>query len=210
MSQGLDVTLLDGLSRALSSFILPYDVQDRSSPFVDQRDCCYLRLISTLTKNDGWCKRLTRDGHVEWCISSSLYDTVLLSLTILDKVFLTGILLRIDPSSTDISPNPAQEKRWMLVNSAWARCRYFHKENIEALPALVAVTRQNLPDFMRTKLVDLASAVHRALQGWKDDRRWFRQADVLLIDAALPIIQGLYDELSSYADPSALQDNSGS
>jgi hypothetical protein len=206
MSQGLDATLLDELSRALS-----HQNSMPPSDYVDERNCCYLQLISALTKNDEWCKRLTRDGLVEWCISSSLDDTVLASSMVLDKVFLAGILLQIDPSGTDISPNPAQEKRWMLVNSAWARCRYFYKGKIEALPALVAVTRQNLPDFMRTKLADLASAVHEALQSLKDQRKWLGHANILLIDVALPIVQGLYDELSPYAEhPSASQHNNGS
>jgi hypothetical protein len=208
MSQDLDATPLDELSHALS-----HQNSMPPSDYVDQRNCCYLQLISALTKNDEWCKRLTRDGLVEWCISSSLYDTVLASSKsmVLDKVFLAGILLQIDPSGTDISPNPAQEKRWKLVNSAWARYRYFYKENIEALPALVAVTRQNLPDFMRTKLADLASAVHEALQSLKDQRILLGHANVLLIDAALPIVQGLYDELSPYAEhPSVSQHNNGS
>ncbi|KAJ8589255.1 hypothetical protein M405DRAFT_215604, partial [Rhizopogon salebrosus TDB-379] len=213
MSQGLDATLLDDLSRALSPVTLLNDVQNSIPPvdYVDGRNRCYLRLISALTKNDEWCKRLTRDGHVEWCISSSLYDTVLASFMVLDKVFLAGILLRIDPSGTDISPNPAQEKRWMLVNSAWAHCRYFNKEKIEALPALVAVTRQNLPDFTGAELADLASAVHEALQSLNGRRGWLGRANVLLINATLPIVQGLYGELSPYAEhPSASQHNNGS
>ena len=99
----------------------------------------------------------------------------------------------------------------MLINSAWVECHYFGKEITEALPVLVAVTRQNLPDFTRTELADLSSTVHGALQSLKHDRGMVRQADVLLIDAALPIIQGLYDELSPYAEhPSASQRNNGS
>ncbi|KAJ8589263.1 hypothetical protein M405DRAFT_862298 [Rhizopogon salebrosus TDB-379] len=207
MSQDLDATLLDELSHALShqNSTLPSDC-------VGERNCYYLQLISALTKNDEWCKRLTRDGLVEWCISSSLYDTVLASFMLLDKAFLAGILLQIHPSGTDISPNSAQEKRWKLVNSAWARCRHFYKQNIEALPVLVAVTRQNLPDFMRTKLADLASAVHEALQSLKDQRILLGHANILLIDAALPVVQGLYDELSPYyaEHPSASQHNNGS
>jgi hypothetical protein len=206
MSQGLDAILLDELSCALSA-----QNSIPSFDYVDERNCCYLRLISALTKNDEWCKRLTRDGHVQWCLSRSLYDTVLASSFVLNKVFLAGILLRIDPSGTDISPNRVQEKRWMLVNSAWAYCRYFDKDRIEALPALVAVTGQTLPDFTRAKSADLASAVHEALQSLKDQRKWFSHASVLLIDAALPIVQGLYDELSPYAEhPCASQHHSGS
>jgi hypothetical protein len=212
MSQGLDSTLLDGLSRALSPFILPNDVQNSSPPFVNERNCCYLRLISALTKNDEWCKRLTRDGHVEWCISSSLYDTVLASSMVLDKVFLADILLRINPSGTDISSNPVQEKRWMLVNSAWKnKFRFYDMDIVKALPVLVAMTRQNLPGFTRMKLADLAGAVHEALQTLKDQRGWRGHAYVLPIDASLPILRGLYDELSPYAErPSASQHNSGS
>ena len=102
MSQGLDATLLDALSRALS-----HQNNIPLSGYVGKRICCHLQLISALTKNDEWCKRLTRDGLVEWCISSSLYDAVLASFMVLDKVFLAGILLRINPSGTDISPGLA-------------------------------------------------------------------------------------------------------
>jgi hypothetical protein len=212
MSQGLDSTLLDRLSRALSHFILTNDVQNSSPPFVDERNRCCLRIISALTKNDKWCKRLTRDGHVEWCLSRSLYDTVLASSFILDKISLAGILLRIDPSGTHISPNPVQENRWMLVKSAWEKAFYFYgKDVIDALPVLVAETRQNLPDFTRAKLADLASAVHEALRSLRRQRGWSRHAIILQIDAALPIVQGLYDELSPYAEhPSASQHSSGS
>jgi hypothetical protein len=207
MSQGLDATLLDELSRALS-----HQNSIPSSDFVDKRTCCYLQLISALTKNDEWCKRLTSDGLVEWCISSSLYDTVLASFLVLDKVFLAGILLRINPSGTGISPNPVQEKRWMLVNSAWKnKYRFYGTDILKALPVLVAMTRQNLPDFTRMKLADLAGAVHEVLQYLKDHRGRRGHAIVLMIDAALPIVQGLYDELSPCAEhPSASQHNNGS
>jgi hypothetical protein len=211
ISQGLDATLLDELSRALSPVILPGDIWDGLSSFVSRRNRCYLRLISALTKNDEWCKRLTRDSQVEWCISSSLYDTVLSSSLILDKVSLAEILLHvesIDASGTHICPNPVKEKRWTLVNRAWNTFHYSYyysyysdyKEGIEALPALVAVTRQNLPDLTRAKLADLASDVRRALQILKDTRGRLGQADIILLDAALPIVQGLYHELSSDAE----------
>jgi hypothetical protein len=206
-SQGLDATLLDELSRALShqNSTLPSD-------YVGERNCYYLQLISALTKNDEWCKRLTRDGLVEWCISSSLYDTVLASFMVLDKVFLAGILLRIKPSGMDIPPNPFQEKRWILVNSAWKdKYRFYGTDIIRALPVLVAMTRQNLPDFTRMKLADLAGAVHEALQYLKVQRGRRGHAIILMIDAGLPIVQGLYDELSPYAEhPSASQHNNGS
>jgi hypothetical protein len=210
MSQGLGSTLLNGLSRALSPVILPNDVQNSSPPFVDVRNRCFLRIISALTKNDKWCKRLTRDGHVEWCLSISLYDTVLASSFTLDKISLAGILQRIDPSGTHISPNPVQEKRWILVKSAWKKTFYFYdKDVIDALPVLVAETRQNLPDFTGTKLADLASVVHEVLQFLQSERGW--RGHFLLINAALPIVQGLYDELSPYTEhPSASQHNSGS
>jgi hypothetical protein len=213
MSRGLGATLLDRLSRALSLVIRPNNVRNRIPPshYVNERNCCYLRLISALTKNDEWCKRLTRDDHVEWCLSRSRYDTVLASSFVLDKVFLAGIL-RIDPSGAHISFNPVQEKRWMLVNSAWEKTFCFYgKDVIGALPVLVAETRQNLPDFTGTKLADLASAVHKALRYLQSQRGWRDHAIVLLINAVLPIVQGLYDELSPYAEhPSASQHNSGS
>ena len=99
----------------------------------------------------------------------------------------------------------------MLVNSAWKNQRFHDMDIIKALPVLVVMTRENLPDFTRMELADLTGTVHEALQALKDERGWSRHAIILLIDAALPIVQGLYDELSPYAEhPSASQHNDAS
>ncbi|OJA11725.1 hypothetical protein AZE42_11467 [Rhizopogon vesiculosus] len=214
LSRGIDATHLDELSRVLLSVVRPnhdQTMQENGSAtsFVESRDCCYLRLIFALTKNDEWCQRLTRDGHVEWCIS--LHDKVLASSLFIDSVCLAGILLRTDPSSKNISPNPAQEKWWMLMQHAWNRFylplpSYSNLEPedmsiIEALQALVIMTRQNLPNnrVAGAEIAKLARYVHDVLQNLKRTQGWLTQADARL-DAALLAVQGLYDELSSYAE----------
>ena len=212
MPQGVDATLLDRLSRALSSVVPPshnQTMQDSSpdTQFIDRRDCCYLRLIFILVQDGEWYNRLARDDHIERCIS--LYDKVLTSSLILDKVYLSGILLRMNPASKD-TLNLAREKWWTLIKRAWRNIsRYYISDNeIEALPILMAATRQHLPgphstDVARAELAALATNVHGALECLKDredTRRWQDRGIMTLVDAALPTVQGLYDDLSSYAE----------
>ncbi|OJA20144.1 hypothetical protein AZE42_13060, partial [Rhizopogon vesiculosus] len=214
-SLDVDETLLDGLSHALLTVVCPnhdQTTQDSTSDAYSagMANCHYLRLIFTLQKNDEWCERLARSGHLRWCISSSLYDNVLASPKFVDKTYLAGILLRIDPSSNDISPDSAQEKWWTLLQRAWGtpylyspKFRVEQEQSIEALRALVTMTRQNLPDPNNTvasaQLAKLATYVHSALQNLKEEQTFLRpQADARLDDAVLAV-QGLYDDLSSYA-----------
>ncbi|OJA14369.1 hypothetical protein AZE42_04954 [Rhizopogon vesiculosus] len=173
-------------------------------------NCHYLRLIFTLQKNDEWCKRLARGGHFQWCISSSLYDTVLASPNCLgfDKTYLAGILLCIDPSSNDIPPDPDQEKWRALIQRAWDTYWYFPPSKleqvqlIETLQTLVTTTRQILPDpynlAASAKLAKLARYVHGALEDLKRDQTYLRRADAGL-DGVVLTMQGLCDDLPSYA-----------
>ena len=158
-----------------------------------------------MVQDEEWYNRLTCDDHIERCIS--LYDKVLTSSLILDKVYLSGILLRMNPASKD-TLNLAQEKWWTLIQRAWNNLRYYiSADEIEALPTLVAATRPNLPDthndVVRAELTTLAAHVDRALECLKareDNRRWEEGSTMILVDAALPTVQGLYDDLSSYAE----------
>ncbi|OJA18479.1 hypothetical protein AZE42_13238 [Rhizopogon vesiculosus] len=213
-SLDVDATLLDELSDALLTAVVPHHdqtLQDSTSDdasFPAMPNYHYLRLIFALQKNDEWCKLLAHGGHLG-CISSSLYDVVLVSPWFLDKVYLAGILLRVDTSSNDISPNPAQEKWRMLIQGAWSRFYLFSQESnleheriIEALQALVTMTRQNLPDTNNSvasaELAKLKEFVYKALRNLKRNQRYLRpQADVGL-DGAVLTVQCLYDVLSSY------------
>ncbi|OJA08601.1 hypothetical protein AZE42_07130 [Rhizopogon vesiculosus] len=200
--QGVDATLLDELSHALLPAIRPnhnVTIQDSRSetPFESLENRCYLRLVFTLAKNDEWCKRLARDGHIEWCIS--LVDKVLVSTFPLDRFYLAVIFLRIDPSGNKISPNPTtRQKGWTLIKSAWNELGHMVIEDahiIDALPALVTATRQNLSDTDNVAaLAELTKDVYWVLQKLKERQATRGQVDDL-VDAALLNVQGLYDEL---------------
>jgi hypothetical protein len=72
---------------------------------------------------------------------------------------------------------------------------------IEGLPALVTVTRQYMPGpnyyAPSARLVALSRHVNRVLQNLKQRQTTGDQEDSL-VDAALLIVQDLYDELSLY------------
>ena len=204
MPPGVGTTLLDELSRALFTTIHPdhnATIQDDDF-FVPFRNRCYLRLILALLKSDEWCNCLTRDGHIEWCIS--LYDEVLTSVLPLDKVYLSGILLCIDPATED-SLNPSQNRSWTLIKSAW-KCLY-DDDWLEEFPTLITATRQHLShtndDVARAELVTLAKDVQwvvDALKRRQENRRWHEVGLMTLVDAALPIVQAFYNDLLSYAE----------
>jgi hypothetical protein len=197
-SQGLDAILLEKLSRALYTAIHPNHRQTMqgSGSHTDIDDCrnqCYLRLISALAKNDEWCKRLTYHGHIEWCIS--LHDKVLASPLVLDKFYLAEILMHIDPSGKDIIPDPTtQEKWWTLVTKTWSECCWLSPNVIETLPALVTATRQNLPD-PNNYVGSILIYVYMVMRRMEKSSANLSQAERILVDAALPVVQGLYDEL---------------
>ncbi|OAX31970.1 hypothetical protein K503DRAFT_29461 [Rhizopogon vinicolor AM-OR11-026] len=196
-SQSVDP--LDKLSRALLPAIRPdhnpttHDGTSENS-FEALGNRCYLRLIFALAKNEGWCERLTRDGHIKWCIS--LVDQVLVSPFPLDRFYLAVIFLRIDPSGKYISPDPWRT----LIKSAWNQLDYLAIDDahiIGALPALVTATRQNLPDAKDVvALKELTKDVNWVLRMLKEKQGAHYQADDL-VDAALLHVQGLYDELSA-------------
>jgi len=194
ISQGAD--LLDALSRAILGVAQHFQYRD------DTRNHCYLRLISVLAKNDEWCKRLTRDQHLKRC--NYLLDNDLESPFNHNKSLLTMIFLRIDLSDKD-HPAITPHKCWMLIKMTWniwgsdsESCNDLSADVIDALPTLVTATRQNVfyPD-NDSRRAGLARDVHWV---WRllEERSEFGQADDLL-DAALPLVQDLYNELSSYA-----------
>jgi hypothetical protein len=209
MSWGVDATLLDGLSRALMTVVRSNHDQgkfgSRLDPdFIDSRDAgrCYFRLIFSLAKDGEWCKRLTRDGHVGWCLS--LLDKLIFFAPPLapNNFYLAGIFLRINSPGKDTLLSATQ---WLtLIDSAWFQLCYWLREDmniIEDLPALVTVTRQHMPGpnyyAPSARLVALSRHVNRVLQNLKQRQTTGDQEDSL-VDAALLIVQDLYDELSLY------------
>ncbi|OAX32876.1 hypothetical protein K503DRAFT_804850 [Rhizopogon vinicolor AM-OR11-026] len=212
-SLDIDATLLDGLSRALLTAVGPnqdqtvqHSTSDADFAAMPNYYYYYLRLIFALQKNDEWWERLAHGGHLERWSSSFLYDITLASPNFLDKTHLAGILLRIDPSSNDVSPNLAQEKWWTLIRRAWNSPHLYFlstPEHIEALQTLVTMTKQNLPrpnnPVAKAELAKLAKCVDRVLYSLKLIRTFLRlQADAGF-DGAVLAVQGLYDDLSSYA-----------
>ncbi|OJA21080.1 hypothetical protein AZE42_11062 [Rhizopogon vesiculosus] len=211
---GVDATLLDGLSDALLTGVRTNHNQTMQESISDANSAgvtnyLYLRLIFALQKNDEWCKRLASGGHLEECNSSSLYDIVLASPHFLDKVYLAGILLRVDPSSNDISPKPTREKWWTLIQRAWSEFYLLPWDSnlqqeriIEALQALVTMTRQDLPgpnNFVAsTELAELKKSVNIAMYYFKHMRRYSRPKADVGLDGAVLTVQCLYDDLSSY------------
>ncbi|KAG1748222.1 hypothetical protein EDB19DRAFT_1685121, partial [Suillus lakei] len=114
MPQGMDATLLDELSCVVLAVARPnHDpvVHGNSHPYATfhfDRDCCYARLIFSLAMNEEWHERLTRDGHLEWCIS--LVDTAQRAHWRWDfGCHLAGIFARIGPSDKVLFSSSAQE-----------------------------------------------------------------------------------------------------
>ncbi|OAX32359.1 hypothetical protein K503DRAFT_618456 [Rhizopogon vinicolor AM-OR11-026] len=194
MPQGVDTTLLDALSRAILGVAQDFQYDD------DFQNRCYLRLISTLAKNDEWCKRLTGDRHLEWC--NYLLDNVLGSPFDHNKTYLTMIFLRVDPSGKNSPATP--QKRWRLIKRAWNIWGSYLSDDldsvdiIDALPALVTATRQNVSDPNNDSMrAGLTRDVYRVLR-WLEERAATADEAENLIDAALPVVQSFYNELSSY------------
>jgi hypothetical protein len=209
MAQGVDAELLDELSRALLTAILPKQKHVRTvrnggpdAAFHHKRDLYYFRLVFALATNDKWRERLSSHGHVKRCIS--LADFVLQSPTMDLSLYLVGTLLRIDPSSKDLSLNPFQERWRTLMSRAWIVLGNTGGQEIhgwiDIVPAIVEATRQvfqdsgdGLPNWGPLKVHYIANNVQRALVRL---RATVGQADESPRHAALSIVQGLYDDLN--------------
>ncbi|KAJ8579988.1 hypothetical protein M405DRAFT_835147, partial [Rhizopogon salebrosus TDB-379] len=182
-AEAVDARRLDELSRAL----LSAGSSDASSD--ESRNRCYLRLIFDLAKNDDWHKRLTHDRHIDWCIS--LVDKVLVSSSSLDAFHLVRIFMHVDPLGKNSAPILAAQEKWQkLIIRAWTGCCYSGSMDIiEAIPALVTVTREILLDADK----DVVDQVMTKLQE--------KQATATMDEAAdtvLPTVRALCDKLLSY------------
>ncbi|KAJ8586738.1 hypothetical protein M405DRAFT_342818 [Rhizopogon salebrosus TDB-379] len=131
MSWGVDATLLDELSHALMTVVRSNHDQgkfgSRLDPnFIDSRDAsrCYFRLIFSLAKDGEWCKRLTRDGHVGWCLS--LLDKLLFFAPPLapNNFYLTGIFLRTNLPGKNTLLSAAPWAWLTLIDGTWFELCY--------------------------------------------------------------------------------------
>jgi hypothetical protein len=217
LADNFDASLLDELSRALLTVVRLNDgltsiaSGSRGVLFHYDRDRCYFRLIFALAKDEEWSNRLIRDGHVERCIS--LVDEVLNNPRASHNFYVAGIFLRIDPSGNHASLSSVKGRWWMLMKGAWSGLSSIIKEDMdtcfELLPDLVSATRQNLPDSdngeSHRELQDLAGDVHLVFGKLQKRRAALGQADCQ-VDAALPAVQGLYDDLSRQRESRHLAD----
>ncbi|KAJ8590080.1 hypothetical protein M405DRAFT_816893 [Rhizopogon salebrosus TDB-379] len=179
MPQGVDSKLLDEFSQCTLSAAVSLDCE----PSVP-RSICYVRLVFSLARNDEWCQRLVRDGHIQHCIFLAEQPHTSFSV----RVYLPGIFTRINPFSNNPS-SPDQNALRKLMTRTWidlsSSVIYTDDFFLEALPALVTATRRNL------------------LTPGNDS-----QADGLYA-AALSAVQGLYDDLSRMLKhPNTLQGDS--
>ncbi|OJA16564.1 hypothetical protein AZE42_03846 [Rhizopogon vesiculosus] len=206
MPQGVDAGLLDELSHALLAAILSNHIQSIPSGHVlvygnKYSDSYYFRLLFALATNDEWRQRLVCHGHVEWC--TSLVDLTI-RLQVSDRNFyLAGIFSRIYPSSRDLSISPRQERWRTLMSTAWIALDGMERQDIygciDALPALVEATTQSfqywdngLPCWELCDWQLVAESVQRILVRLQ---ALVGQADEGLVNAALPAVQGLHDDI---------------
>ncbi|KAG1737788.1 hypothetical protein EDB19DRAFT_1716631 [Suillus lakei] len=211
MPRGVDAALLDEFSYAVLPAVRPNQDQalHDSGPdasFHGQRDCCYLRLVFALAMNDAWRERLTRDGHLERCIS--LAEDALERRSWVLGCYLAGIFACIDPSDQALPLSPAQERWRTFIREKWRDAHYYMwvGDYVKALPALVTGTRQDLPGWGNSvpnkELAELAKHVHDILESLQKEQAYHvnRGLDQAIFDAALSSVQGLYDDLSRMID----------
>ncbi|KAG1880985.1 hypothetical protein F4604DRAFT_1679092 [Suillus subluteus] len=199
--QDIDAQLLDELSRVLLTAVRPdgwiiYNTGPDASFHFD-RDYCYISVIYDLTKNDEWCQRLIRDGHLARCIS------------LVDGDYTRGLYFgfyllitfgRIMSLGEDLPFSPAEARWRLLIASGWDFAGYFKGDDyVDGIAALVTATRLNLTASYvpREWFADLAAKVHIPLAELKE-----RQAILVnggaaqsTVGTVLSSMQELYDNL---------------
>ncbi|KAG2109033.1 uncharacterized protein F5147DRAFT_836864 [Suillus discolor] len=217
MPEGVDVHILDELSRAVLTAVHPNDDEaihdtEPDASFHEDRDYCYIRLIYTLTQNDEWMQRLTRDGHLDRCIS--LVDGVSQKGHSDVGFYLLVIFGRIRSSGKDLPFSPAEERCWPLLKNPWNSAKYLVGEDgyVDEIPAFVTATRLNLTilddGVPREWFTELAEDVHMTLVNLQQSQAILVEDGVAqaTVDAALSSMQGLYDTVRRMTgDQNALQ-----
>ncbi|KAG1805470.1 uncharacterized protein BJ212DRAFT_868562 [Suillus subaureus] len=207
MPPGVDARLLNELSRSLLTAVRPknsqitHDTGPDASFHID-RDSCYIRIICALMKNNEWYQRLTRDGHLDRCIS--LLDGLYQYCHLNAGFYLLVIFGRIKSSGKDLPFGPAQERWRRFITHIWnfvQRSVSFNGD-VDGIPAFVAATRLNLTaadDGVPWEwLADLSTKVHGALVNLRQSQAYYVDRGIAqaAINGALSSIQGLDDELS--------------
>jgi hypothetical protein len=173
MPQGVDAKLLDELSRCTLSAAVSLDCEQSVL-----RSICYVRLIFSLARNDEWCQRLVRDGHIQHC--NFLAEQPPTSFSV--RVYLIGIFTRINPLGNNPS-SPDQKALRKLMTRTWSDLSssviYTDDFFLEALPALVTATRRNFltpgNDVTSDDLQALLQHLQEVLEELQEkrERRWF-------------------------------------
>ncbi|KAG2103376.1 uncharacterized protein F5147DRAFT_705637 [Suillus discolor] len=203
MPEGVDAYILDELSRAVLTAVRPNDDETirnngHDASFHEDRDYCYIRFIYTLTKNDEWCQRLVRDGHLDRCIS--LVDGVPRKGHS-DVGFYLMIIWSIESLRKDLPFSPAGERWRRLLKNQWnsTTSRVLEASYVDKIPAFVTTTRLNLTvsGVPREWFTDLTADVHRTLENLVQSQAVHVEDGVAqaTVDAALFSLQGLYNDL---------------
>ncbi|KAG2119275.1 hypothetical protein BD769DRAFT_1482029 [Suillus cothurnatus] len=206
MPHGVNAHLVHQLSRALLTAVhadyneATYD-SEPDTPFHNDRDYCYVRLIYTLSKNDEWCQRLARDDHLERC--TFLVHHADQSRSLFLRSYLPALFGRIDPEGKHHRFSPDQEGWRQLISNTWQYARYYIKDDeyVDGLPAVVTATRLNLPgsdnSVQRDWLAVLAKKVNGALGDLQQKRAIFVDNGVPpgAVDTAIFSMQGMYADL---------------
>ncbi|KAG2076156.1 hypothetical protein BDR04DRAFT_1090038, partial [Suillus decipiens] len=208
MSQGINAHLLDEFSCAILTAVRPYGDQKihdagPDASFHLDRDSCYIRIICALTKNDEWCQRLTRDGHLDRCIS--LVDKYQNCHHLDAAACLLVVFGRIKSSGKDLPFSPAEERWRLLIENVWDYVKdsiAYDIRVVDGIPALVTATMLNLTASDHRVpwewFANLAADVHMASVNLQQNQSDHVNDDITqaAIDAALSSIHGLDEELS--------------
>jgi hypothetical protein len=198
MPPGVDAQLLNELSCSLLTAIRPKDSQTTHDTRL-RRDSCYIRIVYALTKNDEWLQRMTRDGHLDRCISLVNGDC---RINWEVGFYLLVVFGRIKSSGKDLFFGPDEENWRRLINNAWETLQYVTRLNnyVDGIPALVTATRLNLTasDGVPGEWhAYLALMVHEVLVNLQGSQAILVNAGIAqaVLDAALSSTQGLYNDL---------------
>ncbi|KAG1886681.1 hypothetical protein F4604DRAFT_1917498 [Suillus subluteus] len=234
--RNLDARLLNGLSRALLTAVRPNVHQTTytgpDTTFYVNRDSCYILLLYALTKNDEWCQRLTRHGHLDQCtalLGGFSYSSVIVmrietpwnstghGVTV--EFYFLVIFGRIKSLGKDIPFSPAESLEWLLlIARTWdnAPLRIKDDDYVDGIPAVVTATKLNLTasddGVPREWLVDVAAKVLVALVNLRE-----RQGELVnkgiaqaAIDDALSSMERLHTEFSHMVEQRSTLGNCGS
>ncbi|KAG2138632.1 uncharacterized protein EDB93DRAFT_719916 [Suillus bovinus] len=173
--------ILTELSPAILTAVCPQPGTTYSSDDSDS-DLCYLELLFALTRNSNWHPHLSRDHHIDRCIS------IIAKCRLAEQpaFYLVGILLRIAPERLSVTSLDSimVQRWWDVLDNAWFNL--IVTEDIhcfELLPVLVEGTKKHMqisPEYGLKHLTEKLDAVLEVLE-----RRNSEQGEGECIDIAM-------------------------